>query len=335
MTEMLWTAGQIAGLLRAQGGWRDTVVALPPPTVRRLSLMMEEEGPPPEDLLVPDQFRRCLPPDLFAGWRWGDGAIPTYAATHSLDVRLAWQPLNALAGGQCDEDRWIRLRTLDALAGHRRKCRILAVSGLDLLAGSYSILQRHRPHVLVDLVGGSGLAPPASLPDGYVALPPPVTRSAGYGRFLVLHHPTQPIVDAGEAVDDGALRMAGSDVAVHALAHAVTHSWAKPQQYRLVWTGHAPGLAFALDRPRQARSLRIKLNCNAPNGLRLLWSGHVLECGMAVSADGDESNERQLTLSVTLPSTTNDEIAQVLLAPIRKSTTQRAPQLEMEMLAFD
>ncbi|OYY68300.1 hypothetical protein [Sphingomonas sp. 28-63-12] len=332
MSGMLWTAGQIAGLLSAHGGWQDAVVALAPPTVRRLGLMMGEVGPSTQDLLVPDQFRRSLPPDLFPGWRWGDAAIPIYAAPQSLDVRLAWQPLTALAGGQCEENRWLRLRTLDNLAGNRRNCHILAVGGSDLLAGADGILQHHRPDVVVDLVGGSGIGPAASVPDGYAALPPPAAGNGGPGRFCVLRHQARPIIVVGEAMTEAPLSMAGSDVVVHALGNDLANGWAAPLRSRLAWTGHAPGLAFALDRPWQARSLRMKLNVNAPDGLRLMWSGLVLECGLTASANDFGSNEGQFTLSAKLPPTNSDEIAQVLLAPIRMSTTQRAPQLEIVTL---
>lgn len=300
------------------------------------------------------------------GQRKTDAPILVYS--HNRDEFSTSPPLTRLLQASLDTIQVTRLRTLDWLVADCQDCAVAIVgSGAlakPLLSGGRQLLDRHRPVVIVDL---ADLVPsPANAPanaaaalarelmgllPSYQVVTSDLATATGPGeappRFLIaapsghMLHGSKTIVDGTNSANlcaDGPIEASTIECLSASDVFATNSATYEPRIKRVRWHGPPSGLSVLIDCDAKAAHAQIIAYARFPNGLRTAVDGAVVavsapESRREIPAKPASRQPVRHVLDVPLPPAgTSPRLRHILLTPIRVSTTERPPPIEIESI---
>lgn len=323
---MTWTLSQVAAVLSssrvAQG---TTVLALCPTIQASLSRFLDSArcrmvAASPAFLveyIFGEQFPEIMLCDSGGGLSTFRGP---FADVRDQELYLVPRPLTALSISGGHGKRVIETRTIDSLFSGLKYCSALFIQDSELINGATDLINRDKP--LLILRDNSCLR---NSPIGHLGYFPIEYSfsdrvSGGYTIFSTDPHDLAMNLSADRCVPNTGF----------ALPPLVSNAFWQRGSKALVWTNRAPGLIFLSEQPAESSKLRIKLFSSSPHGLNIFVAGVKVKSRLVY----EDENKYQILDIINLPKFDQDRLVDIILSPIRLSTTDPVERLEFQGLEF-
>lgn len=338
----LWSMHQIAALLASLGPQALVSTILAPTTAARLTSLVGLAHAGPEFVRIcPDWAHKA------ASDRRIKDFVPIgrqqlcnlteelVAGTEGVDRYIVNQPLSVLFAASPEPMQHRRvLPLIEALEAYRLSSAVVLGSGsagVSLLRASRNRSQQ-LPHIVIfDLSPATWFLPDLqpstelvhSLLPSHVVIEPAVA-AAESGRFLVLsRHGGLGLAINPPEPQEAAEWLASGQV------YAAEGRWIAASN-RVIWTGHAPGVTLLAERPGQSDRIILSLLSSAQSGINYFVNGRRVR---ADQADYRAGQTCTVTIAIE-PCIARDELIELIIAPVRLSTTARPERLEITGLSF-